>query len=68
MVSDRAKAIARCHTIATQRLKHAHKAQYTEILADVYAEEGLVVRKRRTKEEILADRLAEARALLESQQ
>lgn len=67
MVSEepRHKIITSAHQEAVKRLRKTFPGEYRGILADVYAERGVTVRKRRTKDEILADRLAEARRLLE---
>lgn len=65
MVSHDHKTISRAHAEATKRLRKRFHAEYREILLAVYDEMGLQVRKRRTKEEMLEDRLAEAKRLLE---
>lgn len=65
MVKPNHREISRAHQEATKRLRHAFHAEYRALLHDVYEEWGLEVRKRRTKQELLEDRLAEARRLLE---
>lgn len=65
MVTDHQKAMAKCYNIATRELRNRHLAEFKDILQMVYADEGVEVKMRRSKEQILADRLAEAKALLE---
>jgi hypothetical protein len=62
---DRARLVSSAHQEATKRLKKQFPAEYRALVLSVYEERGLKVRKRRTKEEMLADQLAEARRLLE---
>lgn len=64
MVSDRHKLITKAHQEASKRLRQQFPAEYRALLSAVYEEQGLIVRKRRSKAEVLADRLEEARRLL----
>jgi hypothetical protein len=66
VVGEHQKSMMKCYTEAQSRLRRAHIDEFKVILAQVYEENGVEVRMRRSKEQILADRLAEARALLES--
>lgn len=65
MVKPDHKDTSRAHQEAAKRLRHKFHAEYRALLHEVYAEWGLEVRKRRSRQELLEDRLAEARRLLE---
>ena len=65
MVSERHKDISKAHQEASKRLRQQFPAEYRALLSAVYEERGLTVRKRRSQAEMLADRLEEARRLLE---
>lgn len=43
-----------------------HDAEFHSILSDVYAEEGIVVRKRNSRQAAAQRRIDEARAILEA--
>ena len=65
--SDRKKRVADLASIynrALRTLRDKHKAEFRKILQDEQNAAGLTVRRRRTSDEVLADKLAEARALL----
>ena len=61
---EKAKLQATLYRKALQELRDRHPDEFRTILVDVQQDAGVFVRKRRTKEEIAADRLAEARALV----
>jgi metal-responsive CopG/Arc/MetJ family transcriptional regulator len=65
MSDDRNKEIARCYQEALSRLKKKHDDEFHKILAAVYAEHGLQVRKRLSRIESKYKQLAEAQAWLE---
>jgi hypothetical protein len=62
---DHRKQMAKCYGEATRILRARHSAEFKAILEDVYSEYGVEVRMRRSSEQILADKLAAAKALLE---
>jgi len=64
VVSQHQKDMSRCYQQALRRLRAEYHEDFKRILGDVYEEEGLAVRRRRTPEEIEADRIADAKALL----
>ena len=64
MVTQHQKDMSRLYQKALRILRSEFHEDFKRILGDVYEEEGVTVRRRRTSEEIEADRIAEAKALL----
>lgn len=60
--NDRSKALGKAYGEANRRLRENHPTEFHEILADVYADMGLDVKKRLTGER---KRLADIAALKE---
>ena len=58
--NQRAKAYAE----AAKRLKQAHPQEFRDLLLAVYQEWGLNTRRKRTKDEIQQDAIAEAKRVL----
>lgn len=48
--NERARALGKAYTEANRRLRNNHPTEFHEILADIYADMGLDVKKRLTGE------------------
>lgn len=68
VLAERRRMLSRAQSIALRALKNRHPEEFREILRSVYEEQGIDVRKRRTRDEILADQIAEAKRLLAEHQ
>lgn len=66
MTSDHRRVMTKCYQTALSRLRTRHDAEFHRILSDVYAEEGIVVRKRNSRQAAAQRRIDEARAILEA--
>jgi hypothetical protein len=60
----RRTAIASAYAHAMKRLRANHSEEFTALLREVYAERGIEIRSRKSKEEKLAEELEKARLLL----
>ena len=58
--------MTKCYQIALSKLRTRHDAEFHDILSEVYAEEGIVVRKRNSRQAAAQRRIDEARAILEA--
>jgi len=65
--ADKRNVLSVAYAEATKRLRSRYKSEFKALLYEVYEERGVNVRRRRSKEEILADRIAEAKRLLADQ-
>jgi hypothetical protein len=65
MSAERNKQLARCYQEALSKLKKKHDDEFHHILAGVYAEHGMEVRKRLSRIESKYKQLAEAQEWLE---
>lgn len=64
MSDDHRRNMQAAYLEATKRLRARHDEEFHDILAEVYAERGITVVKRRSRSQRQQDRIAEATALL----
>ncbi len=64
-MDDRKKLMARCYQEANARLRKQYDDEFHRILADIYAEQGIEVQKRRSHIQAKKDQIAEAVAWLD---
>jgi hypothetical protein len=64
-MADRRNELTRAYQAALGKLRSRHDSEFHEILAEVYAERGIEVRKRVSRIESHNRRIAAAKALLE---
>jgi len=57
---------ARAYQEAVARLRRRHDEEFHEILNEVYAEWGMNVKKRRSRQQVAKDQIAEARRVLDN--
>ena len=62
--TDHQKAMARAYSRAGQELRRRHTDEFKAILTEIYALEGLDIKRRRNQAEIQQDRIAEAVKML----
>jgi hypothetical protein len=58
--------MTKCYQIALSKLRTRHDKEFHAILSEVYEEEGIVVRKRNSRQAAAQRRIDEARAILEA--
>lgn len=64
---SRQLAIAKARHLASKRLRKQYEAEWRTLLREAYAEVGVEVRHNRTEAERHAQKIAEAKALLEAE-
>lgn len=57
---------ARAYQEAVARLRRRHDEEFHEILHEVYAEWGMNVKKRRSRQQVAKDQIEEARRVLDN--
>jgi len=63
--TDHQKAMARAYSRAGQELRRRHLAEFKDILTEIYALEGLDIKRRRSQAEIQQDRISDAVKVLQ---
>ena len=66
MTSEHRRSMTKCYQIVLGKLRTQHDEEFHRILSEVYAEEGIVVRKRNSRQAAAQRRIDEARAILEA--
>jgi hypothetical protein len=65
-MDDHKKMLMRCYSEASARLRKRHDDEFHAILAEVYEENGVDVRKRMSRKAAARKRVEEARAIIEA--
>ena len=63
--TDHQKAMARAYSRAGQELRRRHTDEFKAILTEIYALEGLDIKRRRSQAEIQKDRISDAVKVLQ---
>lgn len=63
--TDHQKAMARAYSRAGQELRRRHRDEFKSILTEIYALEGLDIKRRRSQSEIQQDRISDAVKVLQ---
>lgn len=66
MSGDRRNALMRAYAEASNELRRRHDDEFHSILQEIYKKNGLVVRKRRSRQQAAIARIEEARRILEA--
>jgi ABC-type Fe3+/spermidine/putrescine transport system ATPase subunit len=66
ITEEHRKMLARAYQEAMGRLRKRHDSEFHEILAEVYAEKGMEVKKRLSRAQKQQQRVAEARSIIEA--
>jgi len=59
------KAVARAYQDALRELRKRHDPEFHAMLAEIYEQRGIDVKKRRSRQQMKADEISAARRLLE---
>lgn len=62
--AERMKSLGGMYQKASGELRRRHHAEFRSILSDMYKKEGVVVRTRRSKAELWAQKVADAKEVI----